>query len=85
MVNITKQPDAASLIAELEAAALNARNLLHVANRELLDNVEIGLSLVAAAEKYVADVLALNAKLCAANLDATRFLPAAPARQQTQS
>lgn len=60
-----------SLATELEAAALNARNLLHVANRELLENVELGLSLVAAAQRYIDDVIAINRQLCvnAAQID----------------
>jgi hypothetical protein len=62
----------------MEAAALNARNLLHVANRELLENVELGLSLVAAAERYVADIITLNAQLCAAS--AAVSLPATGGR-----
>jgi len=55
--------NAAEVRSELEAAALTARNLLHVASRELLEDLEQGLSLVAAAERYVSDVIALNEQL----------------------
>ena len=56
---------AAELRTQLEAAALTARNLLHVANRELLENLEQGLAVVSTAERYVTDVLLINAQLCA--------------------
>jgi len=71
-LKVLRNSDVGSLTSEMEAAALNARNLLHVANRELLENVELGLSLVAAAERYVADIIALNAQLCAAGSAAAR-------------
>ena len=74
---VRQRIDIAALGAELEAAALNARNLLHVANRELLENVELGLSLVAAAERYISDVIAINTQLCAAGAEAARSASAA--------
>lgn len=56
-----------ALSTELEVAALNARNLLHIANRELLEDIEIGISLVAAAERYVADVVSISERLSVAS------------------
>lgn len=52
-----------ALSTELEAAALNARNLLHVANRELLEDMQTGLTIVAAAERYVADIVSISERL----------------------
>lgn len=62
--------DMAALIIQIEAAALNARNLLRVANRELMEDIELGLSLVAAAERYIADVVVINEQMCASNRQA---------------
>lgn len=61
-----QRAELSALTTQIEAAALNAQNLLYVANRELLEDLERGLSLVAAAERFVSDVIAISEKLCTA-------------------
>jgi hypothetical protein len=55
--------EVANLNTRLEVAALTALDLLKVANRELPNDLECGLSVIAAAERYLFDVLAINKQL----------------------